>query len=248
VIGADTDHDAIAASSGRSDDDTAAEWHRRTADDALARLGSSADGLSPVEAAERLARHGPNELEDRGSKNPLRIVWEQISAVMVLILIGAALLSLALGKLLEAGAIGAIVILFAALGFLQEYRAEQAIAALRRMSVPTVRVVRGGRSTEVSSAELVPGDVVQIEAGSVVPADLRLLEAVNLRVQEAALTGESEPVDKGSEAIDRDDLALGDRRCMAYSGTQVTYGRGIGVVVAAGMATELGRIATLLQG
>ena len=223
-------------------------WHRFAATDVLARLDASPDGLSVAEAAERLVRDGPNELEDRGSKHPLRIVWEQISAVMVLILIGAALLSLALGKLLEAGAIGAIVVLFSVLGFLQEYRAEQAIAALRRMSVPNVRVVRDGRSTELPSVELVSGDVVQIEAGSVVPADLRLLDAINLRVQESALTGESEPVDKQSAAIDLDDLTLGDRRCMAYSGTQVTYGRGTGVVVATGMATELGRIATLLQG
>ncbi len=223
-------------------------WHRFAATDVLARLDTSPDGLSVAEAAERLLRDGPNELEDRGSKHPLRIVWEQISAVMVLILIGAALLSLALGKLLEAGAIGAIVILFSVLGFLQEYRAEQAIAALRRMSVPNVRVVRDGRSTESPSVELVSGDVVQIEAGSVVPADLRLLDAINLRVQESALTGESEPVDKQPAAIDVDDLTLGDRRCMAYSGTQVTYGRGTGVVVATGMATELGRIATLLQG
>jgi len=213
----------------------------------LERLGSSASGLGPADAAERLGRFGPNELEDRGSKHPLRIVWEQVSAVMVLILIGAALLSLALGKYLEAGAIGAIVVLFAALGFLQEYRAEKAIAALRKLSVPVVRVVRDGRLTEVASAELVPGDVVLVEAGSVVPADLRLIESANLRIQEAALTGESEPVDKETGAVDRDDLALGDRRCMAYSGTQVTYGRGSGVVVATGMATELGKIATLLQ-
>ncbi|MFP5488243.1 MAG: cation-translocating P-type ATPase, partial [Acidimicrobiia bacterium] len=223
------------------------EWHRLPADDALARLDSTASGLSPTEAAERLTSVGPNELEDRGGKHPLRIVWEQISAVMVLILIGAALLSLVLGKFLEAGAIGAIVVLFAALGFFQEYRAEQAIAALRKMSVPTVRVLREGKPVEVDSIDLVPGDVVVIEAGSVVPADLRLLETANLRVQEATLTGESEPVDKEPQPIDQDDLALGDRRCMAYSGTQVTYGRGTGVVVGTGMRTELGKIATLLQ-
>ena len=130
-----------------------------------------------------MAAHGRNELEDKGSKSPWLILWEQLTAVMVVILIGAALLSLALGKLLEAGAIGAIVVLFALLGFFQEYRAEQAIAALRKMAVPTVRATRGGRVIELPAVELVPGDIVLLEAGSVIPADLRLVEAINLRVQ-----------------------------------------------------------------
>jgi Ca2+-transporting ATPase len=222
-------------------------WHRVAPDDALEMLASSPDGLSPAEAEDRLQQVGRNELEDRGAKNPLRILWEQLSAVMVVVLIAAALLSLALGKLLEAGAIGAIVVLFALLGFVQEYRAERAIAALRAMAVPTVRAVRAGRPAAVPAAQLVPGDVVQLEAGSVVPADLRLLDVASLRVEEAALTGESEPVDKQVAVIDAEDVALGDRRNLAFSGTQVTYGRGAGVVVATGMATELGRIATLLQ-
>ena len=167
---------------------------------------------------------------------------------MVVVLIGAALLSLLLGKLLEAGAIGAIVVLFALLGFVQEYRAERAIAALRAMSTPSVRTVRDGLSATVPAVDLVPGDVVHLEAGSVVPADLRLIETASLRVEEAALTGESEPVDKQVKAIDADGVALGDRLNLAFSGTQVVYGRGAGVVVATGMATELGRIATMLQG
>ena len=156
------------------------------------RSGRTRDGLSDATATDRLASVGPNELVDTGSTHPWRLLLEQLSAVMVLILIGAAALSLALGKYLEAGAIGAIVVLFALLGFFQEYRAERAIAALRRLTVPVVRVVRGGRTTEVASTHLVPGDIVQLEAGSVVPADLRLIEAANLRVEEAALTGESE--------------------------------------------------------
>lgn len=222
-------------------------WHRLGADEVLARLDSSRDGLPPAVAEERLGQFGANELEDRGAKHPLRILWEQLTAVMVVVLVAASLLSLALGKLLEAGAIGAIVLLFALLGFVQEYRAERAIAALRAMAVPTVRVVRGGRSRAVPAAELVPGDLVHLDAGSVVPADLRLVETASLRVEEAALTGESEPVDKHLEVVDAEDVALGDRRNLAFSGTQVTYGRGVGVVVATGMATELGRIATLLQ-
>ncbi len=222
-------------------------WHQRAVDEALAALSTSSSGLSQADATARLARYGPNELEDKGGKKPIMILWEQITAVMVVILIGAALLSLALGKFLEAGAIGAIVILFALLGFFQEYRAEQAIAALRKMAVPTVRLVRDGRTVEAPAAEIVPGDLVNLEAGSVVPADLRLIEAANLRIQEAALTGESEPVDKRVDAIAGAEIALGDRVNLAYSGTQVTYGRGIGMVTSTGMDTELGRIATLLQ-
>ncbi len=222
-------------------------WHRQSYVAVLNALDSTRDGLTETAATDRLASVGSNELVDTGSTHPWRLLWEQISAVMVLILIGAAALSLALGKYLEAGAIGANVVQFALLGFFQEYRAEQAIAALRKLTLPIVRVVRDGRTTEVASTHLVPGDIVQLEAGSVVPADLRLIEAANLRVEEAALTGESEPADKQTEPIDRDDVPLGDRRCMVYTGTQVTAGRGVGVVVATAMNTELGRIATLLQ-
>ena len=223
------------------------DWHRLNTDAALQALDTSRGGLVTAEAEARLARVGRNELIDRGAKKPLAILWEQLTAVMVLILIGAALLSLALGKMLEAGAIGAIVVLFALLGFVQEYRAEKAIAALKKLAVPSVRVVRNGVVAETPAPHIVPGDIIVLEAGSIVPADLRLIETANLRIEEAALTGESEPVDKQTDPIDRDELALGDRRNMAYSGTQISYGRGQGVAVATGMATELGRIATLLQ-
>jgi Ca2+-transporting ATPase len=258
-------------------------WYQQPVTDALAGLGSSPAGLDSTTAAARLAEYGPNELVDRGGKHPLRMLWEQFTAVMVLILIAAALLSLGLGKLLEAGAILAIVVLFAVLGFIQEYRAERAIAALKRLAVPVVRVWRGGRLTEVDSRSLVPGDVVALEAGNLVPADLRLIEAANLRIQEAALTGESEPVEKHSAVLSAAEppigetagapslargprlvpigetagapslargprlVPIGDRVNMAYLGTVVTYGRGVGLVVATGMGTELGRIATLLQ-
>jgi P-type Ca2+ transporter type 2C len=224
------------------------EWHRRRPDVVLAELDSSPAGLDDAAVTRLRAEHGRNELVESATTGTLRLIWQQISSVMVLILIGAALLSLALGKFLEAGAIGAIVVLFAALGFVQEYRAEQAIAALRRMAVPSARVTRGGRMLSIPVGELVPGDIVHLDAGTVVPADLRLIEVAGLRIEEAALTGESEPVDKQVEEIDRDHLALGDRVCMAYSGTQVAAGRGVAVVVATGMQTELGRIAALLQG
>ncbi len=224
-------------------------WHALDVADALVRLGSDRGGLTSMEATRRLAEHGRNELIERAGRGPLHMLWEQLTAVMVLILIGAAVLSLLLGKLAEAGAIGTIVVLFAVLGFVQEYRAERAIAALRRLAVPTVRVQRDGHVSEIVALDLVPGDLVLLEAGNVVPADLRLVESAGLRIQEAALTGESEPVDKRVEAISRaNEIPLGDRMNMAYAGTQVTYGRGRGLVVATGMGTELGAIATLLQG
>jgi Ca2+-transporting ATPase len=223
------------------------QWHELDAEVALGQLDATLDGLGAGEAAQRLAAYGPNELVDKGSKKPLTILWEQITAVMVLILIAASALSLALGKFLEAGTILAIVVLFALLGFLQEYRAEKAIAALKRLAVPSVRVYRNGQLTESSATDLVPGDIVALEAGNVVPADLRLVENANLRIQEAALTGESEPVEKQVAAIPGNGAPLGDRRNMAYLGTQITYGRGTGLVVGTGMDTELGKIATLLQ-
>ena len=223
------------------------DWHRRPVDTVLDELGSSLQGLDDATIEGRRAEFGPNELQESAGTSPLALIWGQISSVMVLILIGAGVLSLLLGKFLEAGAIGAIVVLFTALGFYQEYRAEQAIAALRRMAVPSARVTRAGRMTSVPVGELVPGDIVHLEAGSVVPADLRLVEVASLRIEEATLTGESEPIDKQTAPVDRDDLALGDRLCMAYSGTQVAAGRGQGVVVTTGMRTELGHIATLLQ-
>lgn len=224
------------------------DWYQQEPSTALTMLASTREGLSDNDAAERFATDGPNELIDRGTKHPFLIFWEQLTTVMVLILIAAAGLSLVLGKFLEAGAILAIVVLFALLGFFQEYRAEKAIAALKKLAVPNVRVRRDGKVREVSARDLVPGDIVLLEAGNVVPADVRIIESANLRIQEAALTGESEPVEKQIGAITGQDIALGDRRNMGYMGTQVTYGRGVAAVVATGMQTELGKIATLIQG
>jgi Ca2+-transporting ATPase len=223
-------------------------WHTLETGEALKRLGTGfAAGLNGSDAEARLKEHGPNELRERGGRSPLRILTEQLTATMVLILIAAAAVSALLGKWQEAAAIAAIVLLFALLGFVQEYRAERAMAALKKLSVPTVRARRDGQLKDLSARDLVPGDVVLLEAGNVVPADLRLVECANLRIQEAALTGESEAIEKHSQALDRADLPLGDRRNMAYMGTTVTYGRGAGVVVGTGMGTELGNIAGLLQ-
>ena len=223
-------------------------WHLYTIETCMEALQTQPKtGLSQHEASARLTQYGRNELIEKGGRTPLKIFWEQITATMVLILIAAAVVAGLLGDWKNTIAISAIVILYAILGFIQEYRAEQAIAALKKLSVPNVRVLRDGRLQEVSARDLVPGDIIQLEAGNVLPSDVRLLEAVNLRIQEAALTGESEPVEKQIAALSGEDLPLGDRRNLGYMGTIVTQGRGLALVVATGMQTELGKIADLIQ-
>ncbi len=222
-------------------------WHTQPTTEVLSTLQARPEGLSQAEAERRLAQHGPNELVERGLISPWRILWEQLTAVMVVILIAAAVISLLLGDLKDAIAILAIVVLNAILGFTQEYRAEKAMAALKQLAVPTVKVRRDGQVREISARELVPGDVVLLEAGALVPADGRVLESASLRVQEAALTGESEPVGKHTSALERQDLTLGDRKNMVYMGTVITYGRGVAIITETGMRTELGRIAEMIQ-
>ncbi|MBK8049207.1 MAG: HAD-IC family P-type ATPase [Anaerolineales bacterium] len=202
-------------------------------------------GLSQAEAEARLAANGPNELVEGNQRKPWQLLWEQLTAVMVLILIGAAVLSLLLGKTLEAGAIGAIVVLFAALVSCRSTGPKRQLPPSRNWPCPQC-VLRAARCRK-SRRELVVGDVVVLEAGNVVPADVRILTSANLRIQEAALTGESEPVEKSAAALSLVDAPLAERRNMGYMGTQVTYGRGTVAVVATGMDTELGRIADLLQ-
>jgi Ca2+-transporting ATPase len=226
------------------------DWHQTATDDVLKQLNTTVErGLTQAEVDQRLQKHGLNELVDRGTKNPWKILFEQFKSVMVLILIAAAVISLLVGDLKDAVAILAIVVLFGVLGFTQEYRAEKAMAALRKLAVPNVRVRRDGDVREVAAPQLVPGDIVLLEAGNVVPADARIVESNNLRIQEAALTGESEPIEKDTGALsgDTQSVPLGDRRNMSFMGTNVTYGRGVAVVVETGMNTELGHIATLIQ-
>lgn len=222
-------------------------WHCLGIEEAYKSLESTPAGLGIADARERLTNNGPNELIGKGIKNPFRIIFEQLASLMVLILLAAGALSLFLGKLLEAGSIFAIVILFVTLGFFQEYRAEKAIAALKKLSIPLVRVRRNSVLVDIPSRELVVGDIVLLETGSTVPADLRLVEAVNLRIQESTLTGESAAVEKQSAPLQDPDISLGDRSNLAFMGTTVNYGRGAGLVVATGMQTELGAIAGMLQ-
>jgi len=240
------------------------DWYHLEAENVLSTLDTDpGQGLTNAEAQRRLIKYGPNELIERGLKSPWRILWEQLTAVMVVILIVATVISAFLGDYKDAIAILAIVVLNAILGFTQEYRAEKAMAALKKLAVPTVKVRREGHVREISARELVPGDIVLLEAGTLVPADGRLLECVNLRTQEAALTGESEPVEKHPGALASGDpsasgstgsphssgqaLPLGDRKNMVYMGTVVTYGRAVAVVTETGMRTELGRIAEMIQ-
>jgi Ca2+-transporting ATPase len=207
-----------------------------------------ARGLSSAEAAARLSTVGPNELVEAGRRSAWLLFAEQFTNTMILVLAAAAVVTMLIGDRKDTVVIGAIVVLNGVVGFVQEYRAERAMAALRRLAAEEAYVVRDGERRRVAASDLVPGDLVILGCGDVVPADLRLVDAQALRVDEAALTGESEPVAKSTETLEAVDGSLvGERTNMAFKGTAVTYGRGAGVVVATGMATELGRIAGLLQ-
>jgi Ca2+-transporting ATPase len=223
-------------------------WHALEASNVVSTLRTSPSaGLSMEEATQRLKEFGPNELEEADRPSLLRMILEQFNNFIVIVLILAAAISAFLGDYVEAVAIMAIVVLNAILGVIQERRAEEALAALRRLAAPEAQVVRDGRRSTIPARELVPGDIVFLEAGNYIPSDLRLVETVNLRIEEAALTGESVPVSKDAHLVLTQDQALGDRRNTAFSGTLVSYGRGKGVVVSTGMRTQIGMIAAMLQ-
>ena len=222
-------------------------WHQKEIKDIIAELGASLQGLSTEEAARRLVEHGPNELIEKKKKTLAMMLLDQFRDFMILVLIAAAIISGVIGEATDTIAIIVIVLLNAVIGFVQEYRAEKAMALLKKMSEHSALVLRDGKPATVPAAQLVPGDVVLLEAGKVVPADLRLIEVAQLKIEEANLTGESLPVEKIVDLLADEHLPLGDRKNMTYKGTIVTYGRGQGVIVSTGMATELGKIATLLQ-
>ena len=223
-------------------------WHSLELDDVAGRLGADPSaGLSGDEAARRLDESGPNELDTTQGTSPWQLLLDQVKNVMILILLIAVGLSIGLGHGTEAIVIAVIVLFAVLLGFAQEYRAERAIEALREMAAPTATVLRDGEPEDVLAREIVPGDVLLLEAGDRAPADGRLFEVVSLQVEEAALTGESLPVEKQTAALPEGDLPVGDRLNMVYSGTTVTYGHGRALAVATGMRTEFGGIAQLLQ-
>ncbi|MGD8717990.1 MAG: calcium-translocating P-type ATPase, PMCA-type [Candidatus Zixiibacteriota bacterium] len=223
-------------------------WHSLNPAGAAEELETSTRrGLTVEEAAARLSRYGANALEQVGARNGLKIFLSQFTEFLVLVLVAACIVSAFLGEFLDAGAILAIVILNGVLGFVQEFRAEKSLQALREMAAPRAAVVRDGREEEIDTRDVVPGDLVRLRSGDRIPADLRLVEGHSLQVDEAALTGESLSVEKDPPEVLDEDMPLADRRNMAYTGTVVTYGRGDGVVVATGMDTELGRIAAMVQ-
>jgi Ca2+-transporting ATPase len=222
-------------------------WHAVPAPDAFDLLRSTPDGLTGSEARKRLERYGPNELQETRRISPWQILLEQFKNVLIIILLIATVISFFLGHGLESVVIAVIVLFAVLLGFVQEYRAERAIEALRQMTAPTATVMRDGEEVRIPARELVPGDVILLSTGDRIPADARLIEAINLQVEESALTGESVPVEKHVHPLGYDNLPLGDRRNMVYAGTSVTYGRGRALVVATGMHTEFGKIARMLQ-
>ena len=230
-----------------STSDSTPLWHTLDATAAARHLNiDPASGLDDDDAAQRLARYGANRLPEGATRSIMAMFFGQFADFMIGVLLVAALVSGIAGELIDTIVIAIIVLLNAVIGFTQEYRAEQAMNALRQLAAPLARVRRNGRLTTLPAAELVPGDVVLLEAGALVPADLRLIDCARLRIAEAALTGESEPVEKQAAAIDDVSLGIADRINLAYKGTVVAYGRGTGIVIATGLKTELGHIATLL--
>lgn len=220
-------------------------WHSEAPERALEALDVGSDGLSAKEAALRLARYGPNRLQEGRRRSPLERVTAHLKNLLIQVLIAAAFVSLLMGHLIDAAVIFVVVIINTAVGFVQEGRAEQALEAIKAMIDPRASVIRDGHRLTIAGYEVVPGDLVLVEAGDRVPADLRLIRASSLKMQEAALTGESVAVDKAVEPVEPN-AALGDRHSMIYSGTFVAAGQGAGVAVATGQQTELGRISAMV--
>ena len=227
-------------------DGQAPRWYSRTVNDVFLALGSSSAGLGAADAAARLEADGPNEIVAGRRVSAWRLLLGQFRNVLMLILLGATLLSFLTGHATESVVIAVIVLFAVVLGFIQEYRAERAIQALRELAAPTAPVLRDGRLSSVPARELVRGDVVLLHPGDRVPADARVVESVNLTADEASLTGESSGVEKQEVLLPDVDCAVGDRTNLVHAGTTITYGRGRAVVVATGMQTEFGQVAALL--
>lgn len=224
------------------------EWHNLPSDEVVSKLATSpTQGLTTFEVEVRTAKHGHNQLEESPPISFWSMLWDQFNNFVVMLLVAAALISAGLGEWVESIAILLIVVLNAVLGIVQERRAEQALAALRQLAAPDAQVVRDGQRQIVPARDLVPGDIVILEAGNYIPADVRLIETINFRVEEAALTGESVPVQKDADLKLHGDVALGDRKNSAFMGTLASYGRARGVVISTGMTTQIGLIAEMLQ-
>ncbi len=221
-------------------------YHNLETEEVISSLKSSRAGLSSTEVKDRLSRFGFNELAKKKSISPWMLFLEQFKNILIIILLIAVVLSAVIGEPIDAIIIGVIILFACGLGFIQEYRAERAMEALKRMAAPTASVLRDGSEQEIPARELVPGDVVVIRTGDRIPADARLIEAVNLKTNEAPLTGESVPIEKITTSI-QGDINIGDKRNMVFMGTAAVYGRGTAIVTATGMTTEFGKIAGMLQ-
>ena len=224
-------------------------WFAKSASEVLREWNvDPAAGLSGAEAAARLARYGQNRLKGKPKKSLLSLFFAQLQDMLIYVLLGAAVITLFIGEYADSVIILLVVLLNAAIGVLQEYKAEKAIAALQQLTTPHTLVRRDGEVREINSEDLVPGDIVLIDAGRYIPADLRLIESANLQIEESALTGESVPADKDARSlIDDPKVPIGDKINMAFMSTLATYGRGEGVVIATAMDTEIGKIARILD-
>ncbi|UCE78959.1 MAG: HAD-IC family P-type ATPase [Nitrospiraceae bacterium] len=218
-------------------------WYQLDIREITDQFGTSDKGLTVDEAKERLARHGPNRLAEEEQISKIKILIHQFTSPLIYILVVAGLVTILLQEYVDSGVIFAVVILNAVIGFIQEFKAEESVRALKKMVVPKARVIRDGKEREINSEELVPGDVVLLSSGAKVPADLRLFHVLELRVEEAMLTGESVPSEKITSIIKEENLTYGDQKNMAFMGTIVVHGRAKGVVVATGSYTALGKIA-----
>ncbi len=221
-------------------------WHAMNAEETLKALNGAATGLSQAEAQRRLAEYGPNELKKEKRASPIKLFLEQFTDILIVILLIATALSVAVGEIIDAVVIMAIVLATAILGFVEEFRSEKAVEALRKMTAPTAVVLRDGKEVKIPSSAIVPGDVVLLYTGDKIPADARILKSFNLKIDEASLTGESSPVNKNTELCQAD-VPLNDRRNMVFTGTIVVYGRGEAVATSTGMNTEFGKIAKMVQ-
>ena len=222
-------------------------WHQLETGEVMKQTGTKPEGLNKDEAGLRLKKDGPNVLPEKKKEPAWVLFLKQFKDFMILVLIAAAVIAGIVGDITDSIIILVIVLLNAIVGFVQEYKAEKAMEALKQMAAPQATVLRDGQTMDIPSAEIVRGDIVLLEAGNVVPADIRLIESHSLRIEESSLTGESVPVDKSTDVIDEEDPPLGDRFNMAYKSTQITNGRGKGVVVTTGLNTEIGKIAEMLQ-
>ncbi len=222
-------------------------WHLLPLSEITQLLNTTPSGIDDITASERLCEHGKNQIEDKKKKTIVQMVLSQLSDFMILILIAAAIISGIIGDLTDTIIILAIIIINAVVGFIQEYRAEKAMEALKNMAANHARILREGKTIDLPASDIVPGDVIVLEAGNVIPADVRFFETHQIKVDESALTGESNNVEKNPEELPEGNYALGDQTNMGYKGTSVTSGRALAYVVATGMHTELGHIAKLIQ-